>query len=105
MKTMSKSLVARAALGLVALAGVVAAVPASARPFEHEGGRGYWGHDHGWVERGYGPAYYEGYRPAWRPGPVYAPGYVEPGYVDPAYGPGPVIVPAPYVGWHHFRHW
>jgi hypothetical protein len=99
MMSMSKSLVARAAFGLVALVGVAAAVPASARPFE--GGRG-WGHDHGWVERGYGPAYYEGYRPAWRPAPVYA----EPGYVEPGYGPAPVVVPAPYMGWHaHYRHW
>jgi hypothetical protein len=101
MMSMSKSLVARAAFGLVALAGVVAAVPASARPFEGGpwGGRG-WGHDHGWVERGYGPAYYEGYRRA-------APVYVEPGYYGPAYdAPPPVVVPAPYYGgWHHYRHW
>jgi hypothetical protein len=71
----SKSLVAPrllkiAALSLVALAGAVAAVPASARSFEGHGG---WGNDRGHVERGYGPAYDEGYRPEWRPVRAYGP--------------------------------
>ena len=37
MLTKTKSLVARTALAVVALAGVFAAVPASARPFDGEG--------------------------------------------------------------------
>ncbi len=86
MKTLSKSLVARAALGLAALAGVFGAVPASARPYYG------WGHDRVVVERGYyGPAYY-GYGPywrhEWRPAPVFVP------------------APAPVVVWHgHYGRW
>jgi hypothetical protein len=97
MITMSKSLVGRAALGLVALAGVFAAVPASAHPYGWHGGwRGGWGHERVWVERGYGPAYVEAYRPV----PAYAPAYAPP----PAYAPA--YVPAPVVVWHgHFHHW
>jgi hypothetical protein len=71
----SKSFVARIVLGAVALAGVAAAVPASAHPYD---GRD-WQNDRGWAERGDGyrhdwrpveyaaPGYYEGYRPDWRP--------------------------------------
>lgn len=49
MMTLSKTRVARFALGLVALTGVVAAVPASARPYEAHIG---WGE-----QRGYGDGY------------------------------------------------
>jgi hypothetical protein len=49
-------------MGLVALAGVVAAVPASARPYE---GRDGWGHEHGRFERGYAEGYRD--RREWRP--------------------------------------
>ncbi|KUR78120.1 hypothetical protein [Novosphingobium sp. FSW06-99] len=96
MMTMSKSLVARAALGLVALAGVVAAVPASARPYDHFAGPG-WRHDRVIVEPGYRPVAYGygyGYAPAWRPAPV-------------VYGYGPAWHPAPVVVWHaHYgRRW
>jgi len=52
MLTKSKSLVARTALALVALAGVVAAVPASARSFDGDG-RGGREHDRVAVERDY----------------------------------------------------
>ena len=64
MITVSKSRVARIALGLVALAGVVGAVPASARPWE---GREGWGHGRGRVERGYDDGYrqYRVWRPMW----------------------------------------
>ena len=55
MMTLSKTLVARVALGLVALTGVVAAVPASARPYE---GRQGWSHERDYGGRGYN----EGYR-------------------------------------------
>ena len=89
MMTVSKSFVARAAVGLVALIGVAAAVPASARPFE---GRGGWGHEHGYVQRGYGYGY-AGYGPQWRPAPVYY------GYHD-AWRPAPVIV---FRGYHGHR--
>jgi len=85
MKTMSKSFVVRAALGLATLAGVVAAVPADARPFY---GHGDWGR--GRIERVYAPAYYPGWYPGfrheWRPVGFY--------------GPAPVVV------WHgHYHRW
>ncbi len=48
MMTLSKSLIARVALGMVALAGMAAAVPASAHPYD---GRAGWGHEHGAYER------------------------------------------------------
>jgi len=69
----SKSFVARVVLGVVALAGVAAAVPASAHPYD---GRD-WHHDRGWAERGYGPRYDEGYRPDWRPAHYWDRGYYE----------------------------
>jgi hypothetical protein len=54
MMTLSKTLVARFALGLVALTGVVSAVPASARPYE---ARSYEAHI-GWGgQRGYDDGY------------------------------------------------
>jgi hypothetical protein len=69
MLTASKSLVARTALGLVALAGLAAAVPASAHPFDgydrHDGGR-----DREWVQRDDRPVAY-GYVREWRPAPVW----------------------------------
>ncbi len=97
-----KSFVARVVLGAVALAGVAAAVPASAHPYD---GRD-WRHDRGWVERGYGPGYFDGYRHDWRRIEVEGPGYYE-GYrhdwrPDWRYdrGPGPVVYDhGPY------RHW
>ena len=66
MLTKTKSLVARTALAVVALAGVFAAVPASARPFDGEGR----GHDRVTVERDYRPVEY-GYGRDWRHGPVF----------------------------------
>jgi len=92
MITMSKSLVARTALGLVALAGIAAAVPASARPFEGYGRVG-WGHERVIVEPVYRPVYVGGYAPA----PIYYGGYA------PAWGyaHGPVVV---WHGHEHYRH-
>ena len=92
----SKSFVARVVLGAVALAGVAAAVPASAHPYW---GRD-WHHDRVWAERGFGPAYaegyrgpvvvegpgyYEGYRPDWRPVHYFDRGY---GHVVYVHGHG-----------------
>lgn len=65
MLTKSKSLFAKGLLGFVALAGVMSAVPASAHPYDgRDGGRngGGWSHDRGWVQRGYGSDYRDGYR-------------------------------------------
>jgi len=86
MITMSKSFVGRALLGAVALAGVAAAVPATARPYDGYGRPG-WGHERVIVERGYRPVVYGGYyAPAWRAAPIY--------------------VPAPVVVWHgHYGHY
>jgi hypothetical protein len=53
----AKSFVARMLLGVVALTGIAAAVPASAHPYD---GRD-WSRDRGWVERGYGRDYDRGY--------------------------------------------
>ena len=52
MKTVSKSLVARIALGLVALTGLVAAVPASAHSYDGYG-RGERDNERAFVERDY----------------------------------------------------
>jgi hypothetical protein len=83
MIAMSKSLVARAALGFVALAGVVAAAPASARDYENHGG---WGHDRGRIERSYERGYDRGhdrdYHREWRPERGYAPMMVWHGHDD-----------------------
>jgi len=74
MKSKSKSLVARTALALVALAGIMSAVPASAHDFGGDG-RGGREHDRVAVERDYRqvdyrPAEY-GYGREWRPAPVW----------------------------------
>lgn len=73
MRPKSNSLVARTALALVALAGVVAAVPASARSFDGDG-RGGREHDRVAVERDYRQVDYRpverGYGREWRHAPV-----------------------------------
>ena len=97
MTLQSKSFVTRVVLGVAALAGVAAAVPAFAHPYDGRDGRD-WRNDRGWAERGDGPRYdsarydsprYDGpnddggYRSDWRPahnvdrdyGPAYYEGY------------------------------